>query len=148
MSTIEELDTQFGKKEEKPQNVIVMSTGATQEAKKQVAGSCRRCKGKEYCCLGCDLKIPYAEYAAAFEEKVAVSCNCCDHNFACRECYTKHPGYEYWRGVFGRNHAIHDHVGGESALTRLLAMLSRGEPLPDSNTESRGNVTIHYTNGL
>jgi hypothetical protein len=160
MSTPEELDAQFGKAEEKPQGVIVMSTGANlaeaaaasvdamQEAKKKVAGSCRHCNGKEYHCLGCKLTISYAEYSAVFEEKVAVSCNCCDHNFACKECYAKHPGYEYWRSVFGRNHAIYDHVSGENAMTRMLAILSRGGSLPEANTERRGNVTIHYTNGL
>jgi hypothetical protein len=101
--------------------------------------SCNHCKSKEWCCVGCGHRIARAIYEAEFENLVAVYCNCCDHNFACNECYKQNSDFEYWRKKFGVNHAIYDKISGESMLSRALKLIMSGREFPGGNI---GGLTI------
>jgi hypothetical protein len=88
---------------------------------------CSICKNKKWSCLSCRESIPYEEfYEEKINKKVAVYCDCCDHNFVCKSCYDKNPGYNYWKLIFGNNHSIYDITANESDLSRTLMAIIGG----------------------
>jgi hypothetical protein len=88
--------------------------------------SCPNCQKTVWKCLGCQKLIQNKEYDVGRQD-VAVFCDCCDHNFVCRICYDQHPGYDYWRPVFGNEHSITDKVSNDSSLKRMLQGLFGGQ---------------------
>lgn len=92
--------------------------------------SCNNCKSKVWTCKGCAKQVSVDEYRNYWkenvEEKIAIYCDCCDHNFVCRICYDNTPStskFNYWKHQFGRNHSVWDNVSKESDLSRTLQML-------------------------
>ena len=84
---------------------------------------CLRCRNKEWHCLGCDRRVGWDVFVKDFKDIAAVYCDCCDHNFACIDCYKKNPGFDYWSNVFGANHCIYDVISGDSIAKRMLASI-------------------------
>jgi len=78
---------------------------------------CTKCNTKDYTCLGCNSKVKYDDYKS---EYTAIDCNCCDHNFVCINCWDKNSNYHYWKLRFGHDHAIVNHITGESRLNNFL----------------------------
>jgi hypothetical protein len=86
---------------------------------------CKNCKLTNWTCLGCrdTILIHKYNFDASY---VAMYCDCCDHNFICINCYSKNPGYNYWRPVFGNDHSVYDNISKESDLSRtLLALINK-----------------------
>ena len=73
------------------------------------------------------------------KEMIAMSCDCCDHNFLCRSCYNKNPSYDFWKPFFGNNHSVKDHISGESSLSKLLQAMINNKSV---NSTDIGNITI------
>lgn len=91
--------------------------------------SCNNCKAKSWTCLSCNKKISFESWQKEFDKEVAVYCDCCDHQFACKTCYTKEKRtdrnpFDYWVSKFGVNHSVKDRMSGESNLSRMLQALT------------------------
>lgn len=75
---------------------------------------------KDYTCLGRDFKINYNDYKSV---PIAMSCDCCNHNFVCLGCWDKYQHYDYWNPKFGKDHGIINHITGQSRLSDFLKMM-------------------------
>jgi hypothetical protein len=102
--------------------------------------SCSRCKVKHWTCLGCSKQIVFANYSP---KDTAMYCNCCDHKFVCKECYTKTPGYDVWKPIFGSQHSVKDNISGESSANRFFKAQLEGKDMGGTRI---GNLTIFSTN--
>lgn len=89
--------------------------------------SCVKCNKKHWICLGCKNRVCNQKYRENFKTYVGMYCDCCDHNFVCRSCYEKNPGYDYWKPKFGTDHSVWDNVSGESGLSRILKAMISGQ---------------------
>jgi hypothetical protein len=96
---------------------------------------CTICQKKDYTCLGCDFKIKYDDYKSK-SVSIAMSCDCCDHNFVCLGCWKKYQHYDYWTPKFGFDHSVVNHVTGQSRLSDFLKMMiSTNYPTYELNPE-------------
>jgi hypothetical protein len=102
---------------------------------------CSRCKNKYWHCLGCNNKITHMDFNNTFKDNsqsiVAVYCDCCDHNFVCKRCYDKNPGYAYWKSVFGNSHSVYDLISKENDLGNTLLNIVKGNKLENINQANK-----------
>ena len=108
--------------------------------------SCSNCKTKQWTCLSCSKKVPVQNWSNALKTDVAVYCNCCDHQFVCKACYSiqstkTETRFRYWAPKFGYNHAVKDLISGESSTTRLAAAMEI-----INNMQFDGPCAVFYDN--
>lgn len=106
--------------------------------------TCHNCDSKTWHCLGCKKEVSLEEFTNN-KADVAMSCNCCDHNFVCRACYDAKPGYDAWKPEFGSDHSVTDHVSGDSGIMRLLMALLGGRAGSGTSVPGAPNVRVYST---
>ena len=82
--------------------------------------ACDKCKSKLWKCLGCSTTIPHNMWDSKFKGSVAMYCNCCKHNFVCKNCYIGKPGFNVWKPKFGMGHSVKDVMSGESDVNNMI----------------------------
>jgi len=71
---------------------------------------CQKCSSKTWMCLSCGMEIPTGTFNRRKSTTIAVYCNCCEHAFVCRKCYSLTPDFDIWEDQFGPEHCIIDLV--------------------------------------
>ena len=94
---------------------------------------CKDCSSEFWECLSCGTTIPTGLFNRKKFSLVAMYCDCCEHCFVCKKCYTLTPEFDIWDDQFGSDHCMvslveEPIVFDSSLISRLLEeMLFREE---------------------